>query len=184
MGRAHPPLATTTRRAFLARCGLAAAGVALCGAPALAATSKRTLALLSTHTGEELKVTYWRAGDYVDDALSRINRVLRDFRTGEVIDIDLGLLDLLAAIRGELATSEPFQVISGYRSPRTNAWLRRNGHHVARRSLHMVGKAIDIRVPGVPLTDIRDVGHRMKKGGVGYYAGEFVHVDVGRVRYW
>jgi uncharacterized protein YcbK (DUF882 family) len=183
LGRPHPPHATTTRRVFLTRCGLTIAGLAVPGA-GFAAAPKRSLALMSIHTGEELEIAYFTAGAYLSSALSRINHLMRDYRTGDAIDIDVGLLDLLTAIRAELSTSEAFQVVSGYRSPKTNAWLRRNGHQVSPRSLHMSGKAVDIRVPGVSLTDLRDVGRRLKKGGVGYYASEFVHVDVGRVRYW
>jgi uncharacterized protein YcbK (DUF882 family) len=139
---------------------------------------------VSAHTGEEIEITYWKGGSYIDAALQRIDRVLRDFRTGDVTSIDVGLLDLLTEMRAELGTSQAFQVISGYRSPRTNAWLRRNGHQVSPRSLHMAGKAADVVVQGISLTDLRDAGRSLKRGGVGYYAGEFVHVDVGRVRYW
>lgn len=184
MGRPNPPPATTSRRTFLSRCGLTIAGLAVPGTCLAAAPPKRKLALVSIHTGEEVEIAYWTAGSYVSGALSRINHLMRDFRTGDAIAIDVGLLDLLTAIRAELGTSEAFQIISGYRSPKTNAWLRKNGHQVSPRSLHMAGKAADVRLPGVTLTDLRDVGHRLKQGGVGYYAGEFVHVDVGRVRYW
>ncbi len=184
MGQPRPLLANSSRRTFLTRCGLALAGVAVQGVRAAASPPKRTLALVSIHTGEEIETAYWTGGTYIPTALSRINHLLRDYRTGDVVDISVGLLDLLAGIRAELGTSEAFEVVSGYRSPRTNAWLRQNGHHVARRSLHMAGQAADIRVPGVSLTDLRDVGHHLKRGGVGYYPGEFVHVDVGRVRYW
>jgi uncharacterized protein YcbK (DUF882 family) len=118
-------------------------------------------------------------------ALGQINSFLRDFRTREVHDIDPKLLDLLHRLAGELDAPEPFHVISGYRSPRTNSTLRSKSGGVARYSLHMEGKAIDIRLPGVPLARLKEAALDLKLGGVGYYPGsDFVHVDTGRVRAW
>lgn len=167
---------------------MAAAGFSLVlPRPALANTDARALAFDNIHTGEKLKVEYWADGQYLPDALSEVNHVLRDFRSGEVHPIAPGLLDLLAALRGRLETSAPISVISGYRSPLTNAWLRSEHEHsgVASKSLHMQGMAIDIRVAGRSLTSVHDAALLLRSGGVGYYpTSDFVHVDVGRVRTW
>ncbi|HYC14145.1 MAG TPA: DUF882 domain-containing protein [Stellaceae bacterium] len=145
----------------------------------------RRLSFRNLHTGESLDTVYWADGAYVADALKRIDTVLRDFRTGDVHPIDRRLLDLLARLRQKLGTSEPVHVISGYRSPRTNAMLHANSEGVASHSLHMEGMAIDIRVPGRALRDVRAAALDLQGGGVGYYpASDFVHVDVGRVRRW
>ncbi|HMK21877.1 MAG TPA: DUF882 domain-containing protein [Terriglobales bacterium] len=139
-----------------------------------------------THTGERLDVVYRHGDIYDPSAQARINQYLRDYRTGEVREYDPRLLDLLRDLMGSLG--RPFaqiDVICGYRTPRTNEYLRTHGHAVARHSLHMQAMAIDIRVPGVPTSELRDVALRLHRGGVGYYAAsDFVHVDVGRVRRW
>ena len=127
----------------------------------------------------------WDATGYRAAALGQVNSFLRDFRTREVHDIDPKLLDLLHRLAGELDAAEPYHVISGYRSPRTNSALRSKSGGVAKYSLHMDGKAIDIRLPGVPLARVREAALDLKLGGVGYYPGsDFVHVDTGRVRAW
>jgi uncharacterized protein YcbK (DUF882 family) len=163
--------------------GAAAFGGAL-AAPALAA-APRSLSLVNLHTGEALKAVYFEAGRYVPDALSALNKVLRDHRTGEVHDMAPGLLDLVANLTSTLGTRETVQVISGYRSPHTNAALRKASTGVATRSLHMTGEAMDIRIAGVDLTRLRDAAIGLQKGGVGFYPGSnFVHVDIGRVRRW
>ncbi|OGU43084.1 MAG: Twin-arginine translocation pathway signal, partial [Hydrogenophilales bacterium RIFOXYA1_FULL_63_33] len=119
------------------------------------------------------------------DALAEINHVLRDYRNDQVAAIDTRLLDLLDRVKARLGTSQPFQVISGYRSPATNHLLAERSSGVAKHSLHMEGKAIDIRIPGVALADLRKTGLALQAGGVGYYpASDFVHLDVGRVRTW
>jgi len=147
--------------------------------------AERRLGFLNLHTGEKLDLPYWIEGDYLPESLAEINRVLRDHRTGAVAAIDIQLLDLLDRVKAALGTAQPFQVISGYRSPASNSLLATNSSGVARRSLHMEGKAIDIRIPGVPLADLRRAGLMLKGGGVGYYPGSnFVHLDVGRVRTW
>lgn len=154
--------------------------------PALAANpAPRNLSVLNLHTGERLAATYWEAGAYVKDALAGLAKVLRDHRTGETHDMAPGLLDLVASLQAEFA-AQPVQVISGYRSPRTNEALRQSGGGgVAKRSLHMDGLAMDIRMPGVDLARLRDAAWGLQAGGVGYYPGsDFVHVDVGRVRRW
>jgi uncharacterized protein YcbK (DUF882 family) len=174
-----------SRRQFLAA-GIAALPL-LAGLPrrlwALDAT--RSLSFYNTHTGERLVVEYFAGGDYVPDALREVNWFLRDFRTGGVHDIDPGVLDILAKVHDLTGASRPFDVISGYRSPETNAMLRRRSKEVASGSLHQVGKAIDVRLPGVALTKVRDAGLELGLGGVGYYRrSNFVHLDTGRVRRW
>jgi uncharacterized protein YcbK (DUF882 family) len=152
---------------------------------ATALGGRRTLFLHNLHTGESARTTYWAEGRYIADGLGRIGWLLRDFRSGEVHAIDQRLLDLLVTLSGRLGTREPFEVISGYRSPATNAMLAATTGGVAAASLHMAGMAIDIRVPGRPLARVRDAARSLEGGGVGYYpASDFVHVDVGRVRAW
>jgi uncharacterized protein YcbK (DUF882 family) len=150
-----------------------------------AALPERSLAFYNTHTGERLKTVYWVQGNYISDSLGEIDHILRDHRTNEVLNIDTRLLDLLFALQNELDTSQPFHIISGYRSPQTNAFLHAHSSGVAENSLHLVGKAIDIRTPGRPLSMLRKAAVALNGGGVGYYPkSDFVHVDVGRVRYW
>jgi uncharacterized protein YcbK (DUF882 family) len=146
---------------------------------------ERAVALYNTHTGESVHAIYWFRGRYLPEAMSTVDRVLRDHRTDEIKPIDPQLLDLLHAISGELACSHPFYVISAYRSPSTNAFLRFMSRHVAEHSLHMDGKAIDLRIPGWASHTVRRVAIELRMGGVGYYPrADFVHVDVGPVRYW
>jgi len=150
------------------------------------AVPERVASFDNLHTGETLRTVYWAEGGYVPEALREIDHVLRDFRTDEVLSIDPALIDLLFALRREMGSTAAFGVISGYRSPATNARLQRNGGGgVATRSLHMVGKAIDIRLPGRRLRDLREAALGLRGGGVGYYPrSNFVHVDTGRVRFW
>jgi uncharacterized protein YcbK (DUF882 family) len=155
------------------------------GSPTGMSQPERSLAFYNTHTGEQLRAVYWEQGSYLEDSLGEINHILRDYRTNEIKNIDTGLLDLLFAIRNELETQQPFHVISGYRSPDTNAFLRAHSPGVAEHSLHLVGQAIDIRTPGRDLRVLHKTAVALKGGGVGYYPkSDFVHVDVGRVRYW
>lgn len=186
-----------SRRNFLG-IGAAAAAAALVPGKAFAATApaaragglapERALSFFHTHTGERLTTAYCSGGDYIGGALQHVNTLLRDFRVNEIKPIDPDLLDLLFELNGTLETAQPFHVISGYRSPQTNAMLHERGgaqSGVATHSLHMEGKAIDIRVPGVKLEHLRDAAKSLKIGGVGFYpASNFVHVDTGRVRYW
>jgi uncharacterized protein YcbK (DUF882 family) len=155
---------------------------------AAATAGNRELSFCNTHTLENLTALYCCAGRYEPAMLAKIDHILRDHRANEVKAIDVGLLDLLHRLGATLQTSAPYHIISGYRSPVTNASLRANGGThtgVASKSLHMVGKAIDIRVPDVPLKELRQAAVSLKGGGVGYYPDlNFVHVDVGRVRYW
>jgi uncharacterized protein YcbK (DUF882 family) len=190
-GQPSPSQTSLNRRSFLGYGALATAATLVPGrlqAATPARRRERKLSFFHTHTGERLKVTYCCDGEYQPEELARIDHLLRDFRQNEVKPIDPQLLDLLHELGGTLETDQPFHVISGYRSPRTNAMLReRGGSHtgVATKSLHMVGKAIDIRVPGVKLDDLRGAAKALKIGGVGFYpSSNFVHVDIGRVRYW
>lgn len=146
----------------------------------------RTLAFDHTHTGERISLVYAVGDRFVPEALTTLNGFLRDHYSGKVGMIDPQLFDLLFQVRRELGTDQPFQVISGYRSPATNSRLRNTrGGGVARHSLHMDGKAIDIRLAGVPLADVRDAAKSLQGGGVGFYeSDQFVHIDTGRVRYW
>jgi uncharacterized protein YcbK (DUF882 family) len=175
-----------SRRRFL---GIAAAGV-LAGSslPAVAAPfmpTPRMLAFDNLHTGEKLKTVYWEGGRYLPEAMRHINWLLRDFRTDQIHPIDPRLLDLLANLHVRLDSREPFEVISGYRSPETNAMLASFSDGVAQNSLHMQGMAIDIRVPGRHLRYVRAAALSLRAGGVGYYPhSDFVHVDTGRVRTW
>lgn len=171
------------RRIFLG------AGLSLLAAPAFArakAERPRTLTLHHLHTDERLHLTY-RVGDhYQRSALTRLNRFLRDFRTGDVAAIDPKLFDLLHDVRQRLGQDEAtIEVVSAYRSPRTNAMLRSNSSGVARRSLHLTGQAIDIRLSDTRTAKIRDAALSLARGGVGYYPkSDFVHLDTGTVRRW
>jgi uncharacterized protein YcbK (DUF882 family) len=143
------------------------------------------LALRNLHTGETVDLVYRVNGRLDPRALREIDWVLRDFRTGEARPIDRRLLDLLWRLRGALDTEEPYEVISGYRSPATNAMLAREGRGVSRGSLHVRAMAIDVRIPDRPLTALRDAALGLRLGGVGYYpVSDFVHLDVGRRRFW
>lgn len=147
--------------------------------------STRSLSFDNLHTGEKLHAVYWRNGEYVPGGLEQINYILRDYRRDEVKPIDPNLLDLLIALRTRLHTSEPYEVISGYRSPVTNAMLHSTTEGVAMHSMHVEGKAIDIHVPGRGLRTLRLAALSLHRGGVGYYPhSNFVHVDTGRVRWW
>lgn len=183
MTLAHPH-----RRLFLRRIAQAAAvGAVPFGArAALATREERSLSFDHTHTGERLELVYAVGGTYVPQALATLNRFLRDHYTGDIGVIDPQLFDVLHRLRTELGSSARFQVISGYRCPATNATLKATrGGGVASHSLHMDGKAIDVRLPGTALGDLRDAALGLRAGGVGYYQrDQFVHVDTGRVRHW
>jgi uncharacterized protein YcbK (DUF882 family) len=183
----HPGL---NRRQIL-KAGVLGSLVCLCPITAWARHSltglqERSLSLLNTHTGEHLKeVVYWEQGNYIHDALVNLNHVLRDHRTNEIYPIDPMTLDLMAAISRKVGAKRPFEIISGYRSPQTNRALRGNSKGVAKNSYHMQGKAIDLRLPGVPLKAVRKAALDLRMGGVGYYQkSDFIHVDSGRVRSW
>lgn len=166
-------------------CACAAFGVSPSHAHATTSASVRRLSFDNLHTGERLSTVYWADGAYLSEASRQINWLLRDFRANDVHPIDPTLLDLLYALAALLPTHSPYQVISGYRSPATNAMLAAASDGVAAHSLHTQGMAIDVRVPGVVLARLRDRAKGLRGGGVGYYPrSDFVHIDVGRVRCW
>lgn len=178
-----------TRRRFLQLGALLAAGLVL--PPSLQAVPRpdergeRHLKFFNTHTQERLEVCYLRDGHYHSEAIEAVNNILRDHRTNEVHPIDLRLLDLLHTIRTKAGQDSCLHIISGYRSPATNTELRRRNRGVAKRSLHMLGHAVDIRIPGVRTTKLRKIAMGLNQGGVGYYRkSDFVHVDIGPVRVW
>ena len=146
----------------------------------------RRLSFSHTHTCEQLSIVYARDGKYLPEALSRINHCLRDFRSNEKYAIDPALLDFLYDLQRTAGNEGGvFEVISGYRSPSTNKMLRNKSNGVAKRSLHMEGKAIDLRLRGTRTKKLRDLAINLKRGGTGYYAkSDFVHLDTGRVRQW
>lgn len=144
---------------------------------------ERSVFLHNIHTGETLKTVYWADGHYEPGALQRLNHVLRDHYSDEVHRMDPRLIDLLCKLQNKFATHRPFEVFSGYRSPETNAMLAMNSEGVAAHSLHMQGMAVDIRLDGTGLRSLRHAAKGLRMGGVGEYHS-FVHVDVGRVRYW
>ena len=181
-------LAPICRRGFLklgAALAVTSMGSSLANAKTMQTSGERSLLLHNLHTGEILNTVYWAEGQYIPDALNEINHILRDHRTDESSQIDPLLVNLLHQIHTELDAKQPFQIISGYRSPTSNATLVATTAGVAKHSLHMDGKAIDIRLPGYDLRQLHQVAVAMRAGGVGYYpASDFVHIDVGRVRTW
>lgn len=187
----HSPIVDpyAAKRRLILKAGAAALAVGFAGraaaTPALMAVTERRLRLFNTHTGEQSDTVYWAEGDYQRDGLAELDRLLRDHRSGDIATMDTGLFDLLFSLSAALDTQQRFHVISGYRSPASNALLHERSDGVAKHSLHMDGLAIDIRVPGRKLADVRRAAIALSGGGVGYYpSSDFVHVDVGRVRTW
>jgi uncharacterized protein YcbK (DUF882 family) len=180
---------TWSRRRILAAGG-ALAGVSAVGLLAGTARSRETsapkrIALLNLHTDERLDIEYSRDGVHVPAALSAIEVLLRDFRTGERHPIDPGLMDYLVQVANSAGVDPVFSVISGYRSPQTNARLHERSAGVARHSLHIEGRAIDVRMSGINCADLAAHALELKRGGVGYYrASDFVHLDTGAFRTW
>ena len=166
--------------------GLALTGYTSLSQGTLGAT-ERELSFYHTHTGKRLNVVYWQDGEYVDAALEEINTFLSDFRTGDRVEMDPALLDVIYDVRESLGSTGTYQIISAYRSPETNEMLRNSSASsgVARKSQHVLGKATDVRLEGVRTADLRDAAIRLQRGGVGYYEkSDFVHMDTGRVRRW
>ncbi|MGH6853814.1 MAG: DUF882 domain-containing protein, partial [Aestuariivirga sp.] len=167
-----------------------AAGVWLgFGAPALSSGETRTISLHHIHTGEDLTVTYMVNGRYVPSAMKQINYLLRDWRRNEVIAIDPKTVDLVWELHADLGSKAPVNIVSGYRSTQTNGFLKKIGRNVAKKSQHILGKAIDIYFPDVPTIRMRNSALVRKVGGVGYYRSSggptgFLHVDSGHVRHW
>ncbi len=179
-----------TRRRLL-KAGGATALVSAASLLALPARSLETagapkrIALENLHTDEKLEIEFFRDGAYVPDALASINVLLRDFRTGERHAIDPSLMDYLVKVAHQAGVDPVFSVISGYRSPQTNAHLREQSTGVAQHSLHIEGRAIDVRVSGIDCADLAGHALDLKRGGVGYYrTSDFVHLDTGTFRTW
>ena len=175
------------RRRFLGWSLAAGCGLLIPGAKAVVAANAapRELAFHHLHTGESLRAVYWADGRYLPDALDQIDSVLRDFRTGEVRSIDPFLLELVHRLRLFLWSDRPLHVISGDRSPATNAMLARRSNGVAKNSYHLKGMAIDLRLPDRDLEQLRAAALMLAGGGVGYYpTSNFVHMDTGPVRSW
>lgn len=185
-----PGTKISSRRSFLKTGLLTAAGLSLPVSSLARVTDtlwpEKALSFYNTHTGEKLRKTvYWAEGNYIPETLDQINHILRDHRNDMIKPIDPELLDLLHALSPHIGTNLPYHVISGFRSPKSNHLLRRQTQGVASQSLHMSGKAIDIRVPGCDLMRLRRAAIAQKMGGVGFYPdSNFVHLDTGRVRYW
>jgi uncharacterized protein YcbK (DUF882 family) len=177
----------TARRAFIADLGWVGGAAATLGMrPANADAARiRTVSFVHTHTGEKLDAPYWQDGEYQPQVLQQVNHLLRDWRNNEVHNIDPALLDVLFDLRNKAQSSGAFHVISAYRSPQTNEMLHESSSGVAEHSMHMQGKAIDVRLEGFPTEHLAELARALRRGGVGYYqASDFVHVDTGRVRYW
>ena len=187
MSMPGPAKTATTRRRLLLKGACAAAWPLGFAGPARA-DGERRLALVHTHTRERIEIAYAAAEGLRADVSAALDRFLRDHYSGAVGRIDARLFELLHGVRRALGVREaaPFEVISGYRAPATNAMLRASrGGGVATHSLHMEGRALDVRLPGVPLAELRDAALSLAAGGVGFYEREqFVHVDTGRVRRW
>ncbi len=173
------------RRGFLRNVSVAALGLTTAGVALARSVERRLLSFAHTHTGERLTTVYFDGGDYVAIALRQVNELLRDFRTDTVYPIDPRVLDRLFDLQSATGGSEAFQVICGYRSPTTNEALRRASGGVAQHSLHLEGRAIDVRLPGVEAARLARMARQQASGGVGYYqVSDFVHLDTGRLRIW
>ena len=172
--------------------GLCALGATCIPSLSFAATTKseaknfpRSLCMNNLHTGEVLQTEYFDGQNYPASELQKINYLCRDFRQNEMINMDKGLFDQLAKIQEVIGCDQQIQIISGYRSPATNKMLRGRSNGVAKKSLHMQGRAIDFRLHGVPLAEVRKAAISLRAGGVGYYPkSNFVHIDSGRFRTW
>ena len=145
----------------------------------------RRIKMYSARTGESVDTIYWVEGDYIKEAVKEINHFMRDWRTGQVMNIDMRLVDIAAAAHNIMDASEPYLLLSGYRSPKTNAMLRSRSRGVARNSLHMKGQASDLRLSSRSVHQMSRAAQACAAGGVGTYArSNFVHMDCGQVRSW
>jgi uncharacterized protein YcbK (DUF882 family) len=161
------------------------AGLAIFSGPSANTDEIRSLRFYHTHTQKSLVIDYYRHGTYDAQALIDIREFLADWRDGQQTDLDPGLLDILWQVEQETGHSDTWEVISAYRSPRTNEMLRSRSSGVAKNSQHLLGTAIDVRLRGLELERLRNTARSLEMGGVGYYPkSDFVHVDTGRVRYW
>ena len=174
------------RRRFLQLCGGSAAGLFLPAVRANVVTQPdRVLSLYNTHTGERLKRTYWSQGVYIREHIKEIEWLLRDHRQHLSHVYDLKIFDMLYQLQHLIGTRKPFHVISGYRTPETNAMLFRTTSGVDKKSFHMSGRAIDIRVPRYDIARLHKAALSLQAGGVGYYPrSNFIHLDTGKVRSW
>src|SRR5262245_32203838 len=187
---AHKPRLVSDRSGLSGRFALATLFV-LFGCTSLqnavAQGDTRTLSFQHTHRDDAITVTYRRNGRYDEDGLKKLNWFLRDWRNDEQTQMSRELFDILWEVYRETGAKEPIHIVSSYRAPATNAMLRRRSHGVAQFSQHMLGKAIDFFIPGVPLEQLRIAGLRLQRGGVGFYptsGSPFVHMDVGGIRHW
>ena len=172
---------------FVCACLLSVAACASTAPSTASNKLERSIALYHTHTGERLKVVYYRDGQYRKDALAKINYFLRDFRTGDKAAVDPATLDIVHDVQHQVGYKGEVHIVSAYRSEKTNEMLRQRSANsgVAKKSQHIEAKAIDFRFPGVDTRRVRDVAVNLQRGGVGYYRkSDFIHVDSGRVRYW
>lgn len=150
-----------------------------------ASSGEKSLRLFHTHTKKSIEVTYFRDGDYDPEGLKSLNHFLGDFRTGDVVEMDCRLFDILHLIQQTTGSSGTFEIISAYRSRNTNEMLRSKSTGVAKNSLHVHGQAMDVRLTDVDTNQLRDIARSLEMGGVGFYLkSNFIHIDVGRVRYW
>lgn len=180
------PNSLTRRRLLVAGVGLAATTLLpLSSAFAAAGPSVRKLSFRHLHTGEALTATFWADGKFQPQGIVKLQRLMRDWRNDTQHNMDERLYQFLYALHGRMGTEAPFEIISAYRSPQTNDALRRVSTGVAKRSLHMEGQAIDVRLPGRHLAALRDMAWKLQLGGVGYYPkSDFIHIDTGNVRRW
>ena len=174
-----------TRRHFVKKSLYLAAGIVLASPlESIATLTKHPMSFYHTHTDERLKIDYSGKG-YTSSALNKLNYLLRDFRTGEVHPIDPVLLEILYGIQQKSSSNGVIEIVSGYRSPKTNKLLRSKNGGVARQSLHMKGRALDIRLTDLKTRELCDVAISLQRGGVGFYPkSNFVHIDTGRFRIW
>lgn len=169
----------------LALLGATGIGSALAAAAGADEADPKRLRLVNVHTQEKISVEYWKNGEYQQESLNKINMLMRDFRANEVMYMDTNVIDYLYEVYRVTGSSEHIQILSGYRSPKTNEMLRKRSNGVAKNSLHIVGKAIDFRVPGQSTRGLQRKALAMSRGGIGYYKrSDFVHIDSGPFRHW
>lgn len=186
------PLDPARRRVLKTAIGAAVTSLSLApfaqaNAPAIlkGAGDFRSISLVNNRTGEWLQTVYWVEGEYIPDALAAVNKIMRDWRQEKVVEIDRRTIDIISAAHNLLECGEPFEVVSGYRSPQTNAMLRKRSRGVARNSYHMKGMACDLTLKTRSIRQIALAGKSLGAGGVGTYSrSEFVHLDSGPVRDW
>ncbi len=172
------------RRDFLKKSLIFTSAIIIPSRSAAAKYEKR-IRLYHTHTGESIDSTFWANGEYIYDELENLEYFLRDYRNNEVHKIDVDLIEYLYGLKQRLGTHREFYILSAYRSPQTNNYLRRHSRGVAKKSFHMYGKAVDIRLPGYRLSTLKLAALSLRRGGVGYYPrSNFIHIDTGTPRYW